>query len=95
LSRTKGKAQKYLEPRIDEDSLDPWLSIDEMLAYLDTIYRNYFKAEQAKNEFYTLKQSVGQSFHDFYTEFTRLASIGRVPITTWRSHLWRKLNREF
>jgi hypothetical protein len=55
FSRTEGKAQKYLEPRIDEDSLDPWMTVDEMLAYLDINFRNHFEAEQAENEFYALK----------------------------------------
>jgi hypothetical protein len=71
------------------------MTVDKMLAYLDINFRNHFKAEQAENEFYALKQSVGQNFHDFHTEFARLASVGQVPVTTWRSHLWRKLNREF
>jgi hypothetical protein len=42
-----------------------------------------------------LKQSNGQEFSDFHTEFARLASVGRIPSSTWRSHLWRKLNKEF
>jgi hypothetical protein len=52
-----------------------------MLAYLDINFRNHFKAEQAENKFYTLKQSIGQNFYDFYTEFARLASIGLVPLS--------------
>jgi hypothetical protein len=95
FSRTTGEAQRHLEPRIDEKSLDPWASVDEMLDHLDTCFRNYFEAEQSENAFYALKQSTGQDFNDFHTEFSRLASVGRVPAATWRSHLWRKLNREF
>jgi hypothetical protein len=95
FSCTTGEAQRHLSPRIDEDSLEPWLSVDEILAHLDTIFRNHFEAEQAENSFYALKQQATQDFNDFHTEFARLASTGRVPLTTWRSHLWRKLNREF
>lgn len=95
FSRTEGKAQSYLEPRINEDSLEPWLTVEDMLTHLDTIFRNHFEAEQSENAFYALKQSAGQDFNDFHTEFARLASVGRVPSLTWRSHLWRKLNREF
>jgi len=95
FSRTEGKAQSYLEPRIDEGSLDPWLTVDDMLEYLGTVFRNHFEAEQSENAFYALKQAIGQDFHDFHTEFARLASTGHIPSSTWRSHLWRKLNKEF
>jgi hypothetical protein len=95
FSCTEGRAQSFLEPRIDEDSLDPWLTVDEMLEYLKTVFQNYFETEQSENSFYALKHSAGQDFNEFHTEFARLASVGRVPSITWRSHLWRKLNREF
>ena len=95
FSCTEGEAQRHLEPRIDEDSAEPWRSVDEMLAHLNTIFRNHFEAERSENAFYALKQSNGQEFSDFHTEFARLASVGRIPSSTWRSHLWRKLNKEF
>ena len=66
-----------------------------MLAHLNTIFRNHFEAERSENAFHALKQSNGQEFSDFHTEFARLASVGRIPSSTWRSHLWRKLNKEF
>jgi hypothetical protein len=95
FSCTEGEAQRHLEPRIDEDSAEPWRSVDEMLAHLNTIFRNHFEAERSENAFHALKQSNGQEFSDFHTEFARLASVGRIPSSTWRSHLWRKLNKEF
>ena len=95
FSRTTGKAQRYLEPRIDEDSLDPWTSVEEMLQYLNTVFRDHFEKERSENEFFALQHSVGQSFHDFHTEFVRLAAVGQVPPVTWRSQLWQKLNRDF
>ena len=95
FSKTKGEAQGHLEPRIDEDCGNPWQSVDEIFEYLNTIYRDYFEAERAENEFYILEQTTGQKFSDFHTEFARLASVGRIPPSTWRSQLWRKLNREY
>ena len=82
FSRTEGEAQRHLEPRIDEDSLDPWLAVDGMLAHLDTIFQNHFEAKQSKNAFYALKQPAGQDFNDFHTEFARLASVRRIPSST-------------
>ena len=95
FSRTTGEAQQHLDPRIDEDSLDPWLTVDEMLEFLDTVYRDYYEAERADNAFHQLEQHKGQEFNEFHTEFARLASVGRVPTSTWRSQLWRKLNKEY
>lgn len=95
FSCTEGRAQTFLEPRIDEASLDPWLTVDEILEYLDTIFRNHFETEQSENSFYALEHAKGQDFNEFHTEFARLASVGQVPSSTWRNHLWRKLNQEF
>jgi hypothetical protein len=95
FSCTKGEAQRHLEPRIDEESAEPWRSIDEMLEYLSTIFRDHFEAERSEDSFYALKMTAGQEFSAFHTEFSRLASVGRIPSLTWRSQLWRKLNREF
>jgi len=95
FSRTEGEAQRHLDPQIDKDSPDPWLTVNEMLEHLDTIFQDHFEAERSENSFYALQQSVGEEFNDFHTEFARLASVGRVLASTWHSHLWRKLNREF
>ena len=54
FSCTEGEAQRHLEPRIDEDSPDPWLTVNEMLEHLDTIFQDHFEAERSKNSFYAL-----------------------------------------
>lgn len=95
FSRTEGKAQLHLESRIDEENRDPWISVNEILEYLDTVFRDHFEVERCENAFYTLKQSASQDFNEFHVEFARLASVGRIPSDTWRSQLWRKLNREY
>ncbi|MDA4119332.1 MAG: CCHC-type zinc finger protein [Thaumarchaeota archaeon] len=95
FSKTTGEAQRHLEPRMDEDSEDPWSSVSEILAHLDTCFLNHFEAQEAEDSFYELEMRTGEDFNSFHTEFSRLASVGRVPKAVWRSHLWRKLNREF
>ena len=54
FSRTEGEAQHYLEPRIDKDSLDLWLTVNKILEHLDTIFQDYFEAERSENSFYAL-----------------------------------------
>ena len=49
---------------------------------LDTIYRDYFKAKQPKNEFVVLEQAPGQKFSEFYTKFTRLVFVRQVLQST-------------
>jgi hypothetical protein len=50
-----------------------------MLQYLNTIYRDYYEAEQAENTFFELEQTTGQEFSDFHTKFLQLVSVGRIP----------------
>jgi hypothetical protein len=80
---------------MEDGTPDPWVSVDEMLKHLDSCFQNYYAAEEAENSFFELKMQPGENFNTFHTEFSRLGSVGRVPVATWRSHLWRKLNREF
>ena len=42
FSCTTSEAQLYLEPWIDKDSIEPWQTVEEILAYLDIIFWNYF-----------------------------------------------------
>ena len=58
------------------------MSVNKILDYLDTIYRDYFEAKQAKNKFVVLEQTPGQEFSEFYTEFARLVSVRQVLQST-------------
>jgi hypothetical protein len=53
-----------------------------MLEYLSIIFQDYFEAKWSEDSFYTLKITAGQEFSAFYTEFSRLASVGRIPSLT-------------
>jgi hypothetical protein len=95
FGKTKGEAQRHLLPRMEEGASDPWKSVNEMLEHLDSCFQNYYEAEEAENAFYTLTMHNGEDFNTFHTEFSRLGSVGRIPPSSWRGHLWRKLNKEF
>ena len=56
--------------------------VDEILVHLDTIFQNHFKAKEAKNSFYALKQQAGQDFNNFHTKFACLALVGQVLSST-------------
>ena len=95
FGKTKGEAQRHLLPRMEDSAPDPWESVNEMLDHPDSCFQNYYEAEEAENAFYTLTMHSGEDFNTFHTEFSRLASVGRIPPSSWRGHLWRKLNKEF
>lgn len=95
FSQTTGKAQEHLEPRMSRQSPDRWSSVDEMLDYLDVVFRNHFQKEQAADQYARLFQQPNEDFNDFHSEFARLASLGEIPLGVWRADLYRKLNRAF
>jgi hypothetical protein len=43
FSRTSRDAQTYLRPRYAQDLADPFLSREEIINYLSTIYKDPFK----------------------------------------------------
>jgi hypothetical protein len=95
FSCTKGKAQGHIEPRMSRTSSNRWTSVEEILDYLDIVFRNYFEKEEAEDHYTRLTQQPTEDFNDFHSEFSRLASLGEVPLRVWRSDLYRKLNRTF
>jgi hypothetical protein len=95
FSCTTGKAQGHLEPRMSRTSPNRWTSVDEILDYLDIVFRDYFQKEKAADQYVRLIQQPSEDFNDFHSEFARLASLGETPPDSWRSDLYRKLNRAF
>jgi hypothetical protein len=93
FSRTTGKAQSHLEPRMSRTSTTRWTSVEEILDYLDTVLRNHFEKEESQDQYTRLVQGPAEDFNDFHSEFARLASLGEVSPTVWRADLYRKLNR--
>jgi hypothetical protein len=93
FNRTEGEANDHLFPRYtrDPDNTDPFTSYEEMLATLDTIYKNPFLVRDSRNQYKELKMGVGQSFHDFRTRFIHLANTGRIPLADWFDDMYDKM----
>jgi len=90
--RTVGKAQAYLEPRFEYGAPNPYTTVDEVLAYLATIYLNPMRQAIAQDEYYDLRQGRTERFSEFLTKFQHLAGTGAVSKDNWRQDLYRKLN---
>ena len=75
FSRTGRDVQTYLRPRYVQDLVDPFLSREEIIAYLSSIYKDPFKVQNARLNYKSLnikRQSPSRLFRPaFYTQPAR------------------------
>ena len=67
-----GTAFSHLEPRAQRNATKPWKDSEEMLTYLEQVFGNSNRPENAENEYQTLRQG-GKDFNTFWAEFQQLA----------------------
>lgn len=95
FSRTGGDAQRHLQPRYDdEESKDPFLTADDMVKYLSSIYEDPHKVQNARLEYRGLMMKTSETFADFHTRFLHLAGQARIPEEDLRPDLFDKLTLE-
>jgi hypothetical protein len=95
FGRTVGDAQMHLQPRYDyKNTEDPYLTAQEMIEHLASIYDDPHKAKNARTQYRGLKMKPSQTFTEFYTRFLHLAGRGRIPIADWQPDLYEKLTVE-
>jgi hypothetical protein len=59
---------------------EPFTTSTEIITYLAEIFKNPFKAQDARIDFYKIIIKEDKSFSDFYTRFLRLTGIGKILI---------------
>jgi hypothetical protein len=92
FGRTEGDAQTHLQPRYDDDNtVDPYLTAQDMIEHLATIYDDPYKTQNARSEYRSLSMKPSQTFTEFYTRFLHLAGRARIPIADWQPDLYYKL----
>ena len=74
MSRVSGTAFSHLEPRAGEqhgqkNGPRPWKDSDKMLAYLERVFRDPNRRQNAEYEFRILHLEEGQNFNTFWAEF--------------------------
>ena len=67
--RTAGDAQRHLEPRFEPGSRYPFQTVDEVIAFLASIYQNPLRQAIAQDQYYDLRQGRTEPFSEFLTEF--------------------------
>lgn len=88
---TTSTAQLQLEPRMKENSLMPFETVDEMLESLDAIFSDENEATEMRIEYHALMMGEKESFADFRTNFLRLADGASIPLSERLSDIFQKL----
>jgi hypothetical protein len=89
-----GEANDHLFPRYtrDPDNPDPFISYQDMLATLDSIYKNQpLYVRDSRNQYRELRMDAGQSFQAFRTRFLRLANGGRIHLADRFDDMYDKM----
>ena len=92
FGRTTGDAQRHLEPRYKEDSPARFVSIEEMLTYLASIYVNPNRVRDAKFDYDRLMMKPTEAFSEFQTRFLHLAGEANITPSSLKTDLYDKLN---
>ena len=54
------------------------MTIEEILDYLDVIFRNHFEGEEAQDQYTRRTQQPEEDFNDFHSELAHLAALGEI-----------------
>ena len=77
---TSRDTQKHLYLRYDiEELVDPFLSKQEMISHLASIYKDPHKVQNAQLEYRGLMMKATETFADFHTRFLHLAGQAQIP----------------
>ena len=94
FNRTKGDAQEHLKPRYKPGAEDPFLTGQEMIDYLASIYEDPYEVQNARFEYKSLMMKPTETFASFHTRFLHLAGQGKIPRDDLRPDLFDKLTLE-
>ena len=71
---TGGDTQTHLRPQYAADSADPFVSEEEMIDHLSSIYKDPFKVQNAHFDYKSLNIKTMETFLAFWTCFLYLTS---------------------
>jgi len=88
---TSKDAQMHLQPQYAADSADPFISEEEMIDHLSSIYEDPFKVQNAHLNYKSLNMKTIKTFSAFQTCFLHLASQAQTPQEDLMPDLFDKL----
>jgi hypothetical protein len=87
-----GEAAKHISPRLRDDAINPYSTIQDLFEHLTSAYENPNRLFIAKNDFRKLFIKSTQSFYKFHTKFLQLASEAKVASAELKYELNSKLS---
>ena len=72
FSYTGGDAQTHLRLWYTEDLIDPFIFKKEIIEYLSSIYKDFFKVQNACLSYKSLNMKITETFLAFQTRFLHL-----------------------
>ena len=72
MNCVEGMAFGHLKPRSRDNATKPWKDSDKILTYLEQVFRNLNRRQNAENKYQTLRQS-SKDFNTFWGKFQWLA----------------------
>jgi len=87
-----GDAARYARERFQEEAVDPYRTVNDVLKYLQTIYEDPNRLLKAKDEFKKLYMTKTQPFHAFYVAFLQQASEAKLPASEYKYELNTRLS---
>ena len=79
--RIKGEAATHISPRLRDDAIDPYGTVQDLFDHLKSIFEDPNRVFTAKTDFKKLYIKPSQSFHEFHTKFLQLASEAKIVHT--------------
>jgi Zinc knuckle len=79
FSRTRDNAAEHLQPRYEQDAVEPFESVEQMFQHLDAIYLDPFEKSNARKKFKKLLMTDLETFPPFYTRFLHLCGKAKIP----------------
>jgi len=88
----RGEATKHISLQLRDNTIDLYITIQDLFEHLTSTYKNPNRVFIAKNEFRKLFMKSTQSFYEFYTKFLQLASEAKVTLAKLKYKLNSKLS---
>lgn len=90
--QTRGNAQGHLTQRMKRDHPQAFSSLEEMMQWLASFYKDPNEKETARIEYQNCRMLANESFNQFYSRFSELSSKARIDPNDTLSDLFHKLN---
>src|SRR6266568_7149542 len=81
----------HLRLHYTEELADPFVSKEEIINYLSSIFKDPFKVQNARLNYKALNIKITKTFSTFHTHFLYLASQAQIPQEDLLLDLFNKL----